>query len=54
VGWFVLPWNMGILPKFLIISVASLIIISGLYEGLIKPYNWVRFIFGMRPKKSEG
>ena len=53
VGWFVIPWNMGIIPKFLIISVASLIIIGGLYEGLIKPLNWVRFIFGMSPIKGK-
>ncbi|MGD2251923.1 MAG: acyltransferase family protein [Anaerolineales bacterium] len=52
VGWFVIPWNLGILPKFLIISVASFALIMGLYELLIKRFNLVRFFFGMRPKKT--
>jgi len=51
VGWFVLPWNMGIFPKLAIISVVSFFLIIGLYEGLIRHFNWVRFLFGMRPKK---
>jgi len=54
VGWWVVPWSMGILPKFLIISVASLIIIGGLYLGPVRNLNWVRFLFGMRPKKKKG
>jgi hypothetical protein len=52
VGWFVFPWNMGILPKLAIIIVVSFIFIIGIYEGLIRHFNWVRFLFGMRPKKS--
>jgi hypothetical protein len=43
VGWFVIPWDMGILPKFLIMA---------LYELLIRRFNIVRFFFGMRPKKE--
>ena len=54
VGWFVVTLSMGILPKFLIISVTSLIIIGGLYLGPVKNLNWVRFLFGMRPKKKKG
>jgi glucan biosynthesis protein C len=52
VGWFVIPWNMGILPKFLIIAVVSFILIMALYELLIRRINIVRFFFGMRPKKK--
>ena len=52
VGWFVLPLNMGILPKLVIVIVVSFILIMGIYEGLIRHFNWVRFLFGMRPKKS--
>jgi len=51
VGWFVIRWNIGILPKYLVIAVCSFIIIMALYEGLIRHFNWVRFLFGMRPKK---
>jgi hypothetical protein len=51
VGWFVIRLDMGILPKLLIITVISFVLIMGLYEGLVRHFNWVRFLFGMRPKK---
>jgi len=53
VGWYVVRWNMGILPKFLIISALSFIIIMALYEGIVRHFNPVRFLFGMRPKKRQ-
>ncbi len=52
VGWFVIPWNIGILPKYLIISAVSFVLIMALYELLIKRFNIVRFFFGMRVKKK--
>jgi glucan biosynthesis protein C len=51
VGWFVIPWSMGILPKYLIISVVSFVLIMALYELLVRHSTIVRFFFGMRPKK---
>ena len=53
VGWFVIPWDMGMLPKFLIIVVASFALIMLLYELLVRQFNVVRFLFGMRPKKPS-
>ena len=52
VGWFVIPWSLGIAPKFLIISIVSFTLILVIYELLVKPFNGVRFLFGMRPKKK--
>jgi len=52
-AWFILPWNLGILPKFLIITVVSFIVIMALYEGLVRHLNVVRFLFGMRLKKRR-
>jgi hypothetical protein len=52
VGWFVIRWNIGILPKFLIIVVTSFAFIMVMYELLVKPFNGVRFLFGMRPRKK--
>jgi hypothetical protein len=52
VGWFVIRWSLGIAPKFLIISIASFLIIMFFYELLIKRFNSLRFLFGMRPKKE--
>jgi glucan biosynthesis protein C len=51
VGWFVLGWGIGILPKYMIIAAVSFVLIMALYQLLIRPFNVVRFFFGMRPKK---
>jgi glucans biosynthesis protein C len=53
VGWVVIPLNMGILPKFLIIAVTSFTLIMVLYELLVRRFNVVRFCFGMRPIKKS-
>jgi hypothetical protein len=48
----VIRWNIGILPKYLIIAVASFVLIMLLYELLVRRFNGVRFFFGMRPRKK--
>ena len=53
VGWFVIRWNIGILPKYLIIAVISFALIIALYEGMVRRFNPVRFLFGMRLKKKQ-
>lgn len=53
VGWFVIPWNMGLLLKLLIVMGLSFSAIMILYELLVKRFNVVRFFFGMRPKKRK-
>lgn len=50
IGWFVIRWDIGILPKYLIIAVASFALIMVLYELLVRRFNVMRFLFGMRPK----
>lgn len=51
VGWFVIRWTIGIVPKYLIIAVVSFALIMALYQLLVRPFNLVRVFFGMRPKK---
>jgi hypothetical protein len=48
VGWFVIPWKMPILPKYLIISTSSFVLIMTIYELLIKRINPMRILFGMK------
>jgi glucan biosynthesis protein C len=52
-GFFVIRWNMGILPKLLIVALVSFPLILILYELLVRRFNAVRFFFGMKPKKRE-
>jgi glucan biosynthesis protein C len=53
VGFFVIRWNMGILPKLLIVTAISFSLILVLYELLVRRFNAIRFFFGMRPKKRS-
>ena len=53
VGFFVVRWNAGVMPKYLMISTASLIVTVILCELLVKPTNVTRFLFGMRQKKRR-
>jgi glucan biosynthesis protein C len=50
VGFFVIRWNMGILPKLLIVTAASFALVLILYELLVRRFNAVRFLFGMKPE----
>ncbi|MDJ0915340.1 MAG: acyltransferase [Desulfobacterales bacterium] len=52
VGWFVIRWNIGILPKYLIIALVSFALIMTIYDLLVRRFNAVRFFFGMRSKKK--
>jgi len=53
VGWYVVQWNTAIAVKFLVISATSFILIAATYELLIRRFNGMRFVFGMRPKKRR-
>lgn len=48
VGWYVIPTDMSIPLKYLIISTSSFVMIIALYELLIKRIDAVRLMFGMR------
>jgi glucan biosynthesis protein C len=53
VGWFVLPLEMGNLAKFLIIAVVSFPLILILYELFVRHIGFMRFLFGMAPRKKQ-
>ena len=52
VGYFVVQWSIPDLLKWAVIAVGSLAIIGGIYEGLVKRSNLLRFLFGMKLMKS--
>jgi peptidoglycan/LPS O-acetylase OafA/YrhL len=51
IGFFIKDWQMGILPKFIFLLVASVIGIIGTYEILIRRISISRFLFGLKPMK---
>jgi peptidoglycan/LPS O-acetylase OafA/YrhL len=53
VGWYVVRWSTAIFTKYLVISVISFALIAATYELLIRRFNVMRFVFGMRLKKAK-
>ena len=52
VGWFIIPLDLAIMWKYLIIATSSFVLIMALYDLLIKRFNILRLLFGMRLKKT--
>jgi peptidoglycan/LPS O-acetylase OafA/YrhL len=53
-GYFVLQWNLAILPKWCALFTISLAATLGLYVFLVRPFRPARLAFGMRPPPRGG
>jgi glucan biosynthesis protein C len=53
VGWFVLSWNVPNLVQFLAIMIISFPAILVIYEVFVRRIGFMRFLFGMAPKKKQ-
>ncbi|MBE7470706.1 MAG: acyltransferase family protein [Anaerolineales bacterium] len=51
IGFFLMDRPLGVLPKYLLLAVVSFVIIMTLYELLIKRFNGLRFLFGLKPRE---
>ncbi len=49
IAFYVVQWDMSILPKWLIITTLSLALTLAVYELLIRRVNAMRWLFGMKP-----
>ena len=52
VGWFVIRWRLHLVWKLCIVTVVSFAVTILLYELLVRRWNVVRFLFGMKPRKK--
>lgn len=52
VGYFVVRWPIPDLAKFLVISSSSFVLVMLIYEFLIRRFNIMRFLFGMKPRPA--
>ena len=52
-GYFVVQWAIPDGPKFFIILSGSLVIVMGLYECLVRRFNVMRYLFGMKRKQHR-
>ena len=53
VAFFLVPWNIPVLAKCLLITLVSFAIIIGVYQGVIRPLPALRFIFGMKASEKR-
>ncbi|UCH06615.1 MAG: hypothetical protein JSV55_10955 [Deltaproteobacteria bacterium] len=51
IGFYVVQWSLTIGAKYSIITGASFVAILVIYEVLVRRFNVLRFLFGMRLKK---
>jgi len=52
IGFYIVQWNVGIAEKFILISAISLVVMLAIYGLVIRPFNVMRFLFGMKSKKT--
>jgi len=52
IGWFVIPCDLHLIWKLIIVTAAAFAVTLGLYEVLVRRFNIVRFFFGMRPRRT--
>jgi len=50
IGYYIIQWNLGLGIELSLIIVGTFVICWALYAGLIRHFNLMRLLFGMRPK----
>lgn len=48
IGYFLVQWQIPDFLKYIAIAFSSLVLIMGLYEFLVRRFNLMRFLFGMK------
>lgn len=48
IGYFIMDWSLAVFPKYLLLGAVSFVIIMVLYEGVVKRFGVMRFLFGMK------
>lgn len=51
IGFYMADWEMGVMVKYVVLSTLSFIVIIAIYNLLIRRFNALRFLFGMKAKK---
>lgn len=52
-GYYMIQWQASIAFKFFMISSVSLVASIAIYVIMIRPFNTMRFLFGMKPKRKK-
>jgi len=49
IGYYIVQWDRGIVPKFLAVAMGMFVITMILYELLVRRWAVTRFLFGLKP-----
>lgn len=49
IGFWISEWQLGILPKLMLLSTVAFLTILLLYEHLVRQFGWCRICFGLKP-----
>jgi len=52
VAYVVVRWNLGLWPKYGLVLAGSFALTLGLYEFVVRRHNPMRFLFGLKPRRS--
>jgi len=52
IGYYVMSWQIGVMPRFLTVVIATTIATTAIYDVLVRRTNATRFLFGMKPRKA--
>lgn len=51
IGYYIVQLDISIVVKYVVVTTLSFMTIGVLYESLIRRFNVLRFLFGMKPRK---
>jgi len=54
VAYVVVRWDLGVLPKYTILLATSLGLTLLVYEVVVRRWEAVRFLFGLKPRPRPG
>ena len=50
IGYYIVQWDTGVIPKFFAVAVGMFAITAVLYEVVVRRFAVTRFLFGLKPK----
>jgi glucan biosynthesis protein C len=53
IAYFVVQWDVGVSLKLLVILIGSFLVTLGLVELLVRPFEPMRMLFGMKPRRRK-
>ena len=55
IGFYLIDWDIAVLPKYVLLSTGSFIVIIFLYELFVRRINVLRYLFGLKiDRKAAG